>query len=84
LKLCRGKINIYLDFKDASVEQAYKAIVAYKMEKHVVVYINAPQQFIDWRRIAPSMPLMISLPKKISTKSMMDSVLTKYPIDILD
>ncbi|MCA6440935.1 MAG: glycerophosphodiester phosphodiesterase family protein [Sediminibacterium sp.] len=84
LKLCKGKINIYLDFKDASVEQAYKAIVAHKMEKHVVVYINAPQQFIDWRRIAPAMPLMISLPKKIATKSMMDSVLTKYPIDILD
>jgi glycerophosphoryl diester phosphodiesterase len=84
LRLCKNKINIYLDFKDASVLQAYQAIVANKMEKHVVVYINQPQQLIDWRRIAPKMPLMISLPAKAATKTMMDSVLTKYSIDILD
>ncbi|MFC4231358.1 glycerophosphodiester phosphodiesterase [Parasediminibacterium paludis] len=84
LQLCKGKINIYLDFKSASVQQAYQAIVAHKMEQHVVVYINEPQQFIDWRRIAPKMPLMISLPRKVTSKAMMDSVLTKYPIDILD
>lgn len=84
LQLCKGKINIYLDFKEASVQQAFKAIVTNKMEKHVVVYINQPQQLIDWKRIAPNMPLMISLPATITSKAMMDSVLTKYPIDILD
>lgn len=84
LQLSKGKINIYLDFKEASVLQAYQAIVANNMEQHVIVYINHPQQLIDWQRIAPKMPLMISLPQKVTSKAMMDSVLTKYPIDILD
>lgn len=84
LQLCKGKINIYLDFKAASVQQAYNAIQAYKMEQHVVVYINEPQQLIDWQSIAPAMPLMISLPQKVTNQAMMDSVLTKYPIAVLD
>jgi glycerophosphoryl diester phosphodiesterase len=84
LQLCKGKINIYLDFKEASVLQAYQAILANKMEQHVLVYINQPQQLIDWQRVAPKMPLMISLPLKVTSKAMMDSVLTKYSIDVLD
>lgn len=84
LQLCKKKINIYLDFKEASVLQAYQSILANKMEKHVIVYINQPQQLIDWQRIAPKIPLMISLPSKVSSKLMMDSVLAKYQIDILD
>jgi glycerophosphoryl diester phosphodiesterase len=32
------------------------------MEKQVVVYINPERQFDGWRRVAPAMPLMVSLP----------------------
>jgi len=84
LQLCKGKINIYLDFKAASVADAYKEIVAAGMEKNMIVYINAPQQFTDWRRIAPQMPLMISLPQKASNRQEMNKVLEEYKIDILD
>ena len=84
LQLCKGKIGIYLDFKNASVAIAYQYILAARMEKEIVVYINAPQQFSDWRKVAPKMPLMISLPKTVTTTAQMDSVLLKYPVDILD
>lgn len=84
LQLCKGKINIYLDFKDASVEQTYKEIVAAGMENNIVVYINEPHQFDEWGTIAPNMPLMISLPKAIKTKPEMLQLLSTFNIDILD
>ncbi len=84
LKLCKNKINIYLDFKEASVAATYKQILEAGMEKNVVVYINAPNQFIEWRTIAPNMPLMVSLPQKVKTKAALIQVLQKYHVDLLD
>jgi glycerophosphoryl diester phosphodiesterase len=84
LALCKGKINIYLDFKNASVKTTYKEIVKAGMEKNVVVYINSPQQFIEWKSVAPQMPLMISLPQKTSTAAEMYTLLEKYQPAILD
>jgi glycerophosphoryl diester phosphodiesterase len=84
LDLCKGKINIYLDFKNASVEDTYRAILKAGMEKNIVVYINAPQQFVQWKSIAPKMPLMISLPQKTISPEEMDLLLEKYQPTILD
>jgi glycerophosphoryl diester phosphodiesterase len=84
LQLCKGKINIYLDFKDASAADAYKEIVNAGMQFNIVVYINAPQQLTEWRKIAPQMPLMISLPKAVHTKQEMTALLELTRIDLLD
>lgn len=84
LALCKGKINIYLDFKNASVKSAYQEVVNAGMEKNVIVYINEVHQFTEWRIIAPAMPLMISLPTKIKTKEEMYALLDSIKIDILD
>lgn len=84
LQLCKNKINIYLDFKDASVAETYQKIIQEGMEKNIVVYINAPHQFTEWRTIAPQMPLMISLPKKVKTKQELIEVLKIFKVDLLD
>jgi glycerophosphoryl diester phosphodiesterase len=84
LELCKGKINIYLDFKDASVAAAYDEIKAAGMEKNMVVYINNPLQFIAWRKTAPAMSLMVSLPEKVSSADEMDNLLEGLQTDILD
>ncbi len=84
LMLCKGKINIYLDFKEASVAAAFNEIVKAGMEKNVVVYINGAHQYTEWRKIAPQMPLMISLPTAISTKEKMYQLLDSLQVDILD
>jgi len=84
LQLCKGKINIYLDFKNASVKEAYSQIVNAGMENNVIVYINEAHQFTEWRTIAPAMPLMISLPAKIKTKEEMYALLDSIKIDLLD
>jgi len=84
LQLCKGKINIYLDFKNASVAQAYKEILAEKMQDKFIVYINSPKQFKEWREVAPSVPLMVSLPNKIKTAEELIAFLNNTKPDILD
>ncbi|MDE3252343.1 MAG: glycerophosphodiester phosphodiesterase family protein [Bacteroidota bacterium] len=84
LRLAKNKIHIYLDFKDASVKQAYQAIRNAGMEKQVIVYINSMQQLYDWRKIAPHMPLMISLPGNIKHGQDLKNLLLKYSFDLLD
>lgn len=64
LKLCRGRINIYLDFKAADVALAYKQIKAAGMQKQVIVYLNNRDQYGSWRKVAPKIPLMASIPEK--------------------
>jgi glycerophosphoryl diester phosphodiesterase len=84
LKICKNKINIYLDFKDANVQQVYAAIKNEGMENQMVVYINAPNQYTDWRKWVPSMPLILSLNKKVKDSAEMVAYLKNIQIDILD
>jgi glycerophosphoryl diester phosphodiesterase len=84
LKLCKGKINIYLDFKAASVEAAYKEILLAGMQNNMVVYINELHQFTEWRKLAPQMPLIVSLPKAVKTKPEMTQLLKTFTVDVLD
>ncbi len=84
LALAKNKIHIYLDFKDASVKQAFEAIRNAGMEDQVIVYINSIQQLYDWRKTAPGMPLMISLPGHIKTAADLKGLSAKYSFDLLD
>jgi glycerophosphoryl diester phosphodiesterase len=84
LRLCKNKINIYLDFKDASVKQAYAMIKEEGMEKNILVYINSLQQLTDWKKIAPEMPLMLSIPNTVITKDDLFDFVDRYGIAALD
>jgi len=84
LDLCKGKIYVYLDFKNADPAAAYREIVKHGMEKEVIVYINAEQQFHQWRLTAPAMPLMVSLPGSIKSADSLGAFINRYHPDILD
>lgn len=84
LDLCKGKIYVYLDFKNAEPAAAWREIVKRGMEKQVIVYINAPYQFREWRKTAPFLPLMVSLPGAIRSADSLTAFLSKYHPDILD
>jgi len=84
LKTCRNKIYIYLDYKDASVQQAYKMIKHYGMEKQMIVYINTSAQYTEWRTRVPSMPLMLSLPDDVKTEGQLNKFLKETPVSLLD
>jgi glycerophosphoryl diester phosphodiesterase len=84
LNLCKDKIHIYLDFKDASVDQTIQLIKKHGMERQVLVYINSFAQYRDWRRIAPAMPLIVSLPDTVKSVAGMQSFIASYPAAVLD
>jgi glycerophosphoryl diester phosphodiesterase len=84
LKLCKDKIYIYIDFKNASAAVTYAMLKKYGMEKQVLVYINAIQQYIDWRHVAPDMPLMSSMPNSAKDLDGMKTFINQVKPDILD
>jgi glycerophosphoryl diester phosphodiesterase len=84
LKTCQGRINIYLDFKDADVAEAWRQIKKARMEKQVVVYLNKENQYSEWRKTAPQMPLMTSLPESIQTEDQLSAFLELMPLEVVD
>lgn len=84
LKLCQGKIYIYIDLKDAPAEPVVKLLKKYKMEREVLVYINAESQYEEWRQFFPSMPLMISLPGAVNSPEKLKEFVTAKKPDLLD
>lgn len=84
LDVCRGRINLYLDFKNASVEQAWRAIQQAGMTRQVVVYINTEEQYRQWKKVAPEMPLMISLPDAAHQVPAMQKLIDSLQPAILD
>jgi glycerophosphoryl diester phosphodiesterase len=84
LKTCRGKIGIYLDYKNANVQQAYKMIKEYGMGNHIIVYINNAAQYTEWRKRVPAMPLMLSLPDEVKTEAQLNKFMKETAVDLLD
>ncbi|GGN14530.1 glycerophosphoryl diester phosphodiesterase [Dyadobacter beijingensis] len=84
LALCRGKINIYLDFKEADVAETWKQIKAAGMEHQVVIYLNKEEQYGKWREVAPEAPLMTSLPKEIRSRDQLSAFLAHTHIQVAD
>jgi glycerophosphoryl diester phosphodiesterase len=84
LNICKGRIKIYLDFKEADVEATWKLIRFKGMEKSFVIYINYKDQYKSWRAIAPQVPLMVSLPDSVKSAKSLDSFLKIVDAEILD
>ncbi len=84
LQTCRDKVYIYLDFKDASVQQSFDLIRKYGMERQFIVYINSEQQFVQWRTLFPQVPLMLSLPDEVKTTPQLQAFLSSAPVALLD
>ncbi|WP_428656385.1 glycerophosphodiester phosphodiesterase family protein [Runella sp.] len=84
LKVCKNRINIYLDFKEADVAETWKQIQEEGMEKQIVVYLNKIPYYKQWRSIAPQMPLMTSLPEEIKNSQQLKFFLGQAKIEVLD
>jgi glycerophosphoryl diester phosphodiesterase len=84
LALCKNKINIYLDSKEADAAEAWKQIEAAGMEKQVAVYVNDANQHKHWKNIAPHIPLISSLPKEVSNVEGLNGFLKKTDLKVLD
>ena len=83
LNLCKGRINIYLDFKDADVQKTFSLMKKAGMENNVVVYLNKEDQYGQWKKVAPRIPLMASLPENMDI-SQLKNLLDKTPLEVVD
>lgn len=83
LALCRNKVHIYVDHKEAPTEQVYTAIKAHGMEKQVIVY-NSPTGLAEWKRIAPNIPVMPSLPNRYRKSEGIAEFEKMLPAEVLD
>lgn len=84
LKRCKGKINLYLDFKNADVRTTYALLKKYNFTHSAIVYINSLSQYSEWRKWAPKIPLIISHPGNITSLKDLKYFLLKYPTEVLD
>ncbi len=84
LRLCKNRIYIYLDFKNADVAETWKQIQAEGMEKQIVVYLNKVPDYKKWRSVAPQMPLMTSLFDEVKNKDQLRYFLGQVKIEALD
>lgn len=83
-KACKGKINIYLDFKAAEVKEAYQAIKKEGMEHQVLVYVADRSDYLSWRKTAPEMPIMSHLDETITTKAALTEAMAKVSLEAID
>lgn len=84
LNTCKGKIGIYLDFKDADAEKVYAMIKETGMEKNIIVYLNKEEQYYQWKKAAPPMPLMSSPPENAKDINAFQEFLNKWDVSVLD
>ncbi|HTF20984.1 MAG TPA: glycerophosphodiester phosphodiesterase family protein [Chryseolinea sp.] len=65
LGICKGRIGIYLDFKEGDIAKTWQLIKTHDMQRRVVVYINQDEHLAGWRTQQPTPPIMVSLPDSV-------------------
>ncbi|AFK02118.1 glycerophosphoryl diester phosphodiesterase [Emticicia oligotrophica DSM 17448] len=78
-----GKINLYLDIKDASPEKIISMLDKYQMRERVIIYCSA-SQVIEWKKLAPSIPVMTSPFPNLKSPTDFESFLLSFPASALD
>jgi len=83
LSLCKDKIHVYLDHKEGNTEEIWKTIREAGMTGSVVVY-NRVAELKEWKRIAPEVPVMPSLPDPFQREGGVAAFLKVLPAEVLD
>jgi glycerophosphoryl diester phosphodiesterase len=83
LECCRDRVHIYLDHKDGPVEQVLEAVRRYGMERRTVVY-SGVHGLREWKRLAPEIPVMPSLPDAYRRPGGIAEFEKLLPAEVLD
>ncbi|MEP6757247.1 MAG: glycerophosphodiester phosphodiesterase family protein, partial [Chthonomonadales bacterium] len=78
-----NKVYIYVDHKEAPTDQVLAAIRKHGMEKQVVIY-NGTDGLQEWKKLAPHIPVMPSLPKLYRREGGMAEYEKILPAEVLD
>lgn len=83
LKVMRGRIGLYLDFKNADREVAVRLLREADMLGRTVVY-DGLENVAAWRKVAPELPLMVSPRAEDLQGDGLKQLKARYPVEILD
>jgi glycerophosphoryl diester phosphodiesterase len=83
LNLCKGRVNVYLDYKAGSVEAIEQTLARHHMRGHVVVY-GSVDGLRRWRSVAPGIPVMPSVDQEYRHAGGMRQFLDVLRAEILD
>lgn len=79
----KGKINLYLDIKEADPEKIISLLDKYQMRERVVVYCS-PQQIFQWKKLAPTIPVITSPSSNIKSPFEFEAFVLSFPASVLD
>ena len=83
LDLCRGRVNVYLDYKAGPVKDIVQALIRHRMRRHVVVYGDV-DELSEWKRVSPSIPVMPSPGNDARAPGGLARFLAILPAEVLD
>jgi glycerophosphoryl diester phosphodiesterase len=83
LEVCRGKVNIYVDVKDAAIPQILAEIRSHGMEMQVIIY-DSVAELLEWKKITPHIPVMPSPPRDARKPGGIRAFLRVLPAEVLD
>lgn len=83
LLLCKDRVHIYLDHKEAPTEKILALLKKHGMENQVIVY-NGTEGLQEWKRLAPHIPVMPSLPKEFRRAGGIAEYRKALPAEVLD
>lgn len=79
----KGKVNLYLDIKEADPEKIVALLDKYQMRERVVVYCS-PQQIYQWKKLAPTIPIITSPSSNVKTPFEFEAFILSFPASVLD
>jgi glycerophosphoryl diester phosphodiesterase len=79
----KGRINMYLDFKQGDRAAVAQMIRSAGVTKQILVYDDT-DSVAEWRRVAPELPLIVSPPQSAKTPEQLANFASKLGIEVLD
>lgn len=79
----KGKINLYLDIKEADPEKIISLLDKYQMRERVIIYCS-PQQIFQWKKLAPTIPVITSPSSNIKSPFEFEAFVLSFPASVLD
>jgi len=83
LAAIKGRVNLYLDFKDGDRAEVARMIRNAGVARQVLVY-DEVEAVPEWRKAAPELPLIISPPDSVKTPEQLVAFARRAGVEVLD
>jgi glycerophosphoryl diester phosphodiesterase len=83
LAAIKGRVNVYLDFKDGDRAEVARLIRDAGVARQVLVY-DEVEAVPEWRKAAPELPLIVSPPDSIKTPEQLVAFARRVGVEVLD